>query len=183
MTKNGVEMLMQAADHDPRLIDNIRPVVTAFARRHAASGEAQRLQAIIEDWARVADLAIAERNTLSATSQLLPNELDDASLGEIRGCLPNQQSMNSARLVRKSVSRWVGVAGLFRHSRYGRRDPARGNISLHRLTPSRRDHCGCSVADCVGTTGTGIHDGPRRRSEPAQKLTDYCSRNAFEICS
>jgi hypothetical protein len=113
MTKNGVEMLMQAADHDPRLIDNIRPVVTAFARRHAASGEAQRLQAIIEDWGRVADLAIAERNTLSATSQLLPNELDDASLGEIRGCLPDQQSMNSARLVRKSVSRWVALPAYF----------------------------------------------------------------------
>jgi hypothetical protein len=111
--ENGVEMLMQAADHDPRLIENIRPAVTAFAKRHAASAYAQRSQAIIEDWARVADLAVAERNTLSAASPLLPSELDDASIGAMRGCLPTEESMNSARLVRKSVSRWVALPAYF----------------------------------------------------------------------
>jgi hypothetical protein len=110
---SGLEMLLEAADHDPRMVAQVRATIEAFAQRHILSPSAQRLHETIENWAKVADLAIEERNTFAARVQLLPGDLDDESVVQIRSCIHADEPINTVQLVRKSIARWVQLPAYF----------------------------------------------------------------------
>jgi hypothetical protein len=105
--ERGIEMLIEAADHDPRMVAQARLIIGAFAERHHLSPYARRAKAILDDWASVVDLALGERSSWSAGVPVLPSALDDASMAQIRSCFADDSAISSAQIIRKSVVRWV----------------------------------------------------------------------------
>jgi hypothetical protein len=105
--ENGLEMLMEVANHDPRAVAPVRSLIASYAARHRSSRYAQRMQAIIRDWTTVADLAIGERSHATA-GQFLPIDFDSPSIDQIRSCV-EASGAGAAQLIRIPVVRWVDL--------------------------------------------------------------------------
>jgi hypothetical protein len=106
--ENGIAMLMEVANHDPRAVAPVRPFIESYAAHHQSSAYAQRMQEIIREWTSVADLAIGERRRTTG-GQFLPIDLDSPSIDQIRTCVEASPAGAAAQLIHIPVVRWVDL--------------------------------------------------------------------------
>jgi hypothetical protein len=105
--EDGLALLIEAADHDPRMVALVQPKVDAFAERHQFSRTAQKGQARLAELAKAARLALDERRTIRQYDTFSAPLLEASSLAGMQLCFRRNEAIAAARVAAKRVARWT----------------------------------------------------------------------------
>lgn len=105
--EEGLQVLVEAADHDPRMVAQVQPKIEAFAERHMFSRAAQKSRERMAELAKAADFALAERRTINQYDSFLAPSLASSRRADVEACFRGRNEIASARIAAKRVVRWT----------------------------------------------------------------------------